>query len=260
MTPRRLSEVQIFAWKATSSKPEPDMISPITWKFSLIKWKSPRCITILLNFISLFQIILYAFIAAPTSNVILTKGILTLTASFCKYSMYFSIVVNSVTLEAIGGRNVKTVLHKLGIIWSNLFWCLNQSHTKYFKLTFYSSSMHGWNEENVGGSFLALTLETTSLCSLGSNIDLFRVCWICGFFKCCTDLSLCSWKATKWVVLTDPPPPPLCFSIVTSKLSSQKYVKTISVSLFGFKRRAVFISAIFWACNACAVSTSQVRL
>ena len=51
--------------------------------------------------------------AAPKSNVILTKGMLQLMNNFSRYSRYVSIVVNSNSLLAIGGRYVSTVLLEL---------------------------------------------------------------------------------------------------------------------------------------------------
>ena len=80
-----------------SSKPERDMISPKTWICSLIKWKSPRCMAVLLSFISLFQIIMYAFIAAPiltstttpTSNVIINKIHMDTISKFLQFHVIF---------------------------------------------------------------------------------------------------------------------------------------------------------------------------
>ena len=46
--------------------------------------------------------------AAPTSNVIFTKGMLQLIDNFSRYSRYVSTVVNSATLLGIGQRYVST--------------------------------------------------------------------------------------------------------------------------------------------------------
>ena len=51
--------------------------------------------------------------AAPTSNVIFTKGMLQLIDNFSRYSRYVSIVVNSATLLGIGGRYVSTIFFEL---------------------------------------------------------------------------------------------------------------------------------------------------
>ena len=53
--------------------------------------------------------VLYALIAAPTSNVMLIYGILTETPAFFRYIKYFWIVPKSVTLEVIGGKYVSMV-------------------------------------------------------------------------------------------------------------------------------------------------------
>ena len=58
---------------------------------------------------------LEAFIATPESNVGFTKGMLQLIDSISKYS-YVSIILNSTTLLAIGGRHVSTKVCQLEVL------------------------------------------------------------------------------------------------------------------------------------------------
>ena len=124
------------------------LIKQGTWKFSFMKWKSPRWITAFWYFSNSFDKNLSAFNAALTSIVIFTYGMLTEAARHCRYSLCWWIVENPVTFDTVGGRYVFSVIFTgclVGLhfsqIWVNhLFWgrldhvnSIFQSNTKWRK-------------------------------------------------------------------------------------------------------------------------------